>query len=259
MGLREFGNFTLLGDNGTQVLNLWYHSHDLEQVAPNVFSMFDNDFDNLTNPDDGHSGLIDVTLNFTSMTAQVTWNWTAPTQYWTEFFGGNVKLPNGDRIGDFGTPTHQFPQNQPWVGNNTGAVLVEVNQTGQVVRTFTFPVGWQIYRIDAITNQNPFTLPTPPPTPTPTPISVTPYPSIPQTSFPSQSPSPTSTPSNTPPTSPTPSLFNSPQPSAIPSSPLSSSSPSPTQSTQPTQSTEPSQPAQSTQINSTNRNSAKLE
>lgn len=229
----EFGNFTLLGDNGNPVSSLWYHSHDLEQVAPNVFSMFDNDFDNITNPDDCHSRMIDVTLNFSSMTAQVTWNWTAPTQYWTEFFGGNVKLPNGDRIGDFGTPTHQFPQNQPWVGNNTGAVLVEVNQTGQVVRTFTFPVGWQIYRIDAITNQKPFTLPTPPSTPTPTPVTITPFPSIPQASPPIQSSSPESTSSNGPLTSPTPSLSTSPPPSAIPSSPLSTSLPSSTQSIQP--------------------------
>ena len=36
-------------------------------------------------------------------------------------------LPNGDFIGDFGDPSHQLTQNQPWNFNNTGAVFVEVN------------------------------------------------------------------------------------------------------------------------------------
>ncbi|HTY76115.1 MAG TPA: aryl-sulfate sulfotransferase [Candidatus Nanoarchaeia archaeon] len=243
----QFGNFTLLGSNGTQVPSLWYHSHDLEQISPNVFSMFDNDYDNITNPNDAHSGLIDVTLNFSSMTAQVTWSYSAPTQYWTEFFGANVRLPNGDRIGDFGTPTHQFPQNQPWVGNNTGAVLIEVNQTGQVVRTLTFPVGWQIYRIDAITNQNPFTLPAPPPTPAPATSGTVTYPSILQSSPSSQtsSPTPTPSPSSFPTELPTPALSSTSLSSAIPSS-ASSTSPTltPTQSTQQTPTAQPTQTIQ---------------
>jgi len=63
-------------------------------------------------------------------------------------------LPNGDHIGVFGAQTHQFAQNKPWVGNDTGAVLVEVNPQGTVVRTYTFPAGWGIYRIDEITNNS---------------------------------------------------------------------------------------------------------
>jgi len=34
--------------------------------------------------------------------------------------------------------------------DSTGAVIVEVNQTGQVVRTYTFPYGWGIYRVEEI-------------------------------------------------------------------------------------------------------------
>jgi hypothetical protein len=32
------------------------------------------------------------------------------------------------------------------LSNSTGAVLVEVNPKGEIVRTYTFPEGWGIYR-----------------------------------------------------------------------------------------------------------------
>ena len=61
----EFGNFTLLGANGQPLVganglppSLWYHSHDVKEVAPDVFTMFDNDYENNTNPDDCHSRMI---------------------------------------------------------------------------------------------------------------------------------------------------------------------------------------------------------
>ena len=101
---------------------------------------------------------MEVTLNETSMTAEVDFNWEAPTAYWNEYAGANVLLPNGDFMGDFGDPTHEFPQNseneagQSWSFNNTGAVFAEVNSTGQVVRTFTFPVGCYVYRVETVTN-----------------------------------------------------------------------------------------------------------
>ncbi len=136
----------------SQVPSLWYHSHDTKQVAPDVFTMFDNDYDNVTNPNDCHSRMIELTLNETSMTAYVNWSWEAPTQYWNSYAGGTVLLPNGDYIGDFGDPTHQMPQNSPWNFNDTGAVFVEVNPAGQVVKTFTFPVGCYVYRIATIAN-----------------------------------------------------------------------------------------------------------
>ncbi len=158
----EFGNFTLLGANGQPLVGanglppiLWYHSHDLKEVAPNVFTMFDNDYENNTNPNDCHSEMLEVTLNETSMTAHVSWNWEAPMQYWTYYGGATLILPNGDFIGDFGDPTHHLPQNSEngedlsWNFNDTGAVFVEVNPAGQVVRTWTFPVGWYVYRIEA--------------------------------------------------------------------------------------------------------------
>ena len=175
----EFGNFTLLDENGSPVSSLWYHSHDVKEVAPDVFTMFDNDFDNNTNPDNCHSRMIEVTLNETNMTAYVNWSWEAPTQYWNTFGGATVLLPNGDYLGDFGDPTHQLAQNKPWNFNDTGAVLVEVNPAGQIVKTFTFPVGWYIYRVEAITNLSSAPNPTPTPTPTSTKTpNVTPHPSV---------------------------------------------------------------------------------
>jgi hypothetical protein len=167
----EFGNFTLLDANGNPVSSLWYHSHDTKQVAPDVFTMFDNDYNNVTNPDDCHSRMIELTVNETSMTAYVNWSWEAPTQYWNDYAGGTVLLPNGDYLGDFGDPTHQDPQNQPWNFNNTGAVLVEVNPAGQVVKTFTFPVGCYIYRVALVTDLTSVVTPTPTPTMTPSPSS----------------------------------------------------------------------------------------
>jgi hypothetical protein len=150
----QFGNFTLLDDQGNSVTSLWYHSHATKMVAPNVFAMFDNDFDNVTNPNNCRSRIIEVTVNEQNMTAWVSWSWEAPTQYWSPYWGKHDRLPNGNHIGVFGCPTHRFLQNQPWVGNDTGAVLVEVNQTGYIVRTYTFPPGWGIYRIDEITNHS---------------------------------------------------------------------------------------------------------
>jgi hypothetical protein len=184
----EFGNFTLLDENGNQVSSLWYHSHDTKQVAPDVFTMFDNDYNNVTNPNDDNSRMIELTVNETDMTAYVNWSWEAPPQYYNNYAGATVLLPNGDYLGDFGDPTHQVQENQPWNFNDTGAVMVEVNPTGQVVRTFTFPVGCYIYRVAPVTDLYSTVSPTPTPTtPTPTPTTTS-------TISPTPSTSPCSTP-----------------------------------------------------------------
>lgn len=158
----EFGNFTLLNATGQPLVgtnglppSLWYHCHDVKQLAPDVFTLFDNDYNNNTDPSEAQSSLKEITLNETTMTAQITWGWVAPRQYYTTYGGATIKLPNGDWIGDFGDPTHQFSENQPWDFHDTGAVFAEVNAQGQIIRTFTFPVGWYVYRIDALTNITP--------------------------------------------------------------------------------------------------------
>jgi hypothetical protein len=198
----QFGNFTLLGPNGTTVPSLWYHSHDLKQIAPDVFTMFNNDFDNITNYNDSSSQLMEVTLNEQNMTAWVNWSWTAPPQYYSTFLGAADILPNGDWIGDFGSPTHQFVENQPWNFNDTGAVLIEVNPTsGQIIRTITFPVGWLIYRIEPLTKLSPNAFAAAP-SPTPSPQTPTSSPQI-TTSTQSPIPTPTVGPSPSPTATPT--------------------------------------------------------
>jgi hypothetical protein len=213
----QFGNFTLLDQNGNVVPNLWYHSHNLQQIAPDVFTMFNNDFDNITNYNDASSQMIEITLNEQTMTAQLNSSFTAPSQYYTTFLGAADILPNGDWIGDFGTPTHQFVENQPWNFNNTGAVLIEANQSGQILRTITFPTGWSIYRIGLATNitQNAFTAistvtatPTVNPTPSQqTPIATTPpeitIPPVTQTSTTTPKPTINQVPTQTPAATPT--------------------------------------------------------
>ncbi len=190
-GCGEFGNFTLVDANGNVLpagTSLWYHSHDIEQVAPNVFTMFNDDFDNVTNYNDANSQMIEFTLNEQNMTAKIIRSWTAPEQYYASYLGATDLLPNGDWIGDFGTPTHQFVENQPWNFTNTGAVLIDVNSAGQIVRTITFPTGWAIYRNQIVTNVTANVL-SPIPTPTTTPSSSQP-PSdqtVPGLGFPAQS------------------------------------------------------------------------
>jgi hypothetical protein len=148
----EYGNFTLLTQKGTQTKSLWYHSHDLKQVAPNEFMMFDNDYTNETNLHNCRSRMLKISLNETSMTAQETWSWEGPKSWYSPYLGSVDILPNGNVMGCFGTPTHQFPENKPWDFDNTGAIIAEVTPQGQLVRTITFPVGLQIYRVQLIHN-----------------------------------------------------------------------------------------------------------
>jgi hypothetical protein len=163
--LGEHGNFTLLDSNGQKVSSLWFHSHDVKEVQPNVFSMFDDDYHNTSNTADrcpatfeetnAHSRIIEVAMNEQNMTAWVNWSWTAPRQYWTPYWGGSDRLPNGDRIGVFGSQSHYLPGStipSP-LPNSTGAAVVEVNPNGEVVRTYIFPYGWGIYRVREIALQ----------------------------------------------------------------------------------------------------------
>ena len=133
------GNFTLINAAGKTVSSLWYGSHDTQQIAPDVFMMFDNDFHNLTNINDARGRILQVTLNEQNMTAQETWSWEGPQQWYSPYWGEADLLPNGDRIGTFGSYTKQY-------NSSLGAVVVEVSPTGQLVRTWTFPAGWGIYR-----------------------------------------------------------------------------------------------------------------
>jgi hypothetical protein len=163
--LGKHGDFTLLGPDGKQVPSLWYHAHDVREVRPDVFSMFDNDFDNTTNITNpcpatfeettAHSRILEIAVNEENMTAWTKWSWRAPREDWTPYWGSVDRLPNGDWIAAFGAQSHFLPGtdiSHP-LPNSTGAVLVEVNQAGEVVRTYTFKYGWGIYRVVPIALQ----------------------------------------------------------------------------------------------------------
>jgi len=139
-GCGKHGNFTLKDATGKVVSSLWYHSHSVQEIAPGYWMMFDNDFNNETNPTNYRSRMLIISVNETSMIAQEVWSWEAPTSYYTYFFGKADILPNGDRLGTFGA--YMRPTD-----NTTGAIIVEVTPQGQVVRTWTFPRYWAIYRV----------------------------------------------------------------------------------------------------------------
>jgi len=148
--LGEHGNFALYDASGNRVSSLWYHAHDVREIRPDVFLMFDNEYHNTTMPCPQdfngtglHSRMLEVAVNEQTMTANEVWSWSAPSAFWTPYWGSVNQLPNGDMIGAFGANSHYVP-------NSIGAELVEVNIKGDVVRNYTFPYGWGIYRIEPI-------------------------------------------------------------------------------------------------------------
>jgi len=153
------GNFTLLED-GVEKESLWYHSHIVKEVEPNVFIMFDNDFHNSTKLDNyslgenmnianfgGQSRLIEITLDESTMTGEVTWSYTSPAQYFTASWGDVDILPNGNLLGIFGTPDHRWTLDHVEIEEPFGASLLEVNREGELIREYRFPLGVSIYRV----------------------------------------------------------------------------------------------------------------
>jgi hypothetical protein len=153
------GNFTLLED-GLEKESLWYHSHIIKEVEPNVFIMFDNDFHNSTKLDDypagenpyvtnfgGRSRLIEITLDESTMTGEVTWSYTPPAQYFSAIFGDVDILPNGNILGTFGTPDHRWTADHIEIEEPFGASFLEINREGDLIREYRFPLGVSIYRV----------------------------------------------------------------------------------------------------------------
>ena len=153
------GNFTLL-ENGVEKESLWYHSHIIKEIKPNVFIMFDNDFHNRTHLDayppgedpfevnyGGQSRLIEITLDESNMTAEVTWSYEPPAEYFSAVWGDIDVLPNGNIVGVFGTPAHCWTANHEEIEDPFGAAMLEVNREGELVREYRFPYGCCIYQI----------------------------------------------------------------------------------------------------------------
>jgi len=130
--LGEYGNFTMFDINGNQKDSLFYHQHAVEKINENTYILFDNDLHNKTNPNNERSRIVEITIDETTMTANESWVWTAPHSYYSDSLGDADRLPNGNRLGTFGTPTHNDP-------TTIGARLVEIDNAGNIVWEMNFP------------------------------------------------------------------------------------------------------------------------
>jgi hypothetical protein len=142
----EYGDFTMYNIRGEQVESLFYHAHAVEKIDENSYIIFDNDLHNETDITSRASQILEIEINNVTMTANVTWSWTAPEEYWTLRWGDADKLPNGNRLGTFGTEIHP--------ANDLGARLVEVDESGRIVWEMSFKntdeVEWGIYRSERV-------------------------------------------------------------------------------------------------------------
>jgi hypothetical protein len=158
------GNFTLV-ENGVEKESLWYHSHIIKEVEPNVFIMFDNDFHNRTHLDTyptgedpfavnygGQSRLIKFAVNETTMTAEIIWSYTPDIKYFSAVFGDIDVLPNGNILGVFGTPIHEWDADHEKLEEPFGAAFLEVSPDGELIREYRFPVGYSVYRVQELSD-----------------------------------------------------------------------------------------------------------
>jgi hypothetical protein len=123
--LGEYGDFTLFDQYGIERQSLFYHAHAVEKIDDYKFILFDNDKHNQTDPLSTRSRIIELTINESSMTANISWVWSAPQEYYSTVLGDADRLPNHNRFGTFGTSVHP--------NTSLGARLVEVSESGQIV------------------------------------------------------------------------------------------------------------------------------
>jgi hypothetical protein len=119
----KFGNFRMYDKHGNEKESLFYHAHAVEPIDSNHFIIFDNDYFNTTrNPEEspGISRMLEVVYDEETMTMNETWSWAAPADYFCEVWGDADRLPNGNRLGTFGNPTHP-------------ASITEVDPKGEIV------------------------------------------------------------------------------------------------------------------------------
>ncbi|MHA1927659.1 MAG: aryl-sulfate sulfotransferase, partial [Candidatus Thorarchaeota archaeon] len=124
-GLGEYGNFTLYDIDGDVRNTLFYHAHAVEKVDDNTFILFDNDLHNQTYEYNRLSRILEISIDEDTMTANESWYYIAPPDYYSAGWGDADRLPNGNRIGCFGYPSTP--------SSGFSAAFVEVNDLGEVV------------------------------------------------------------------------------------------------------------------------------
>ena len=120
----KLGNLRMFDRHGNEKQSLFYHSHAVEVIGPNSFILHDNDYFNTTrdNPQEasGIPRMLEVVVDEETMTINETWSWLAPAEYFGDVWGDADRLPNGNRLGTFGVPTHP-------------AYITEVDPLGTIV------------------------------------------------------------------------------------------------------------------------------
>ncbi|MBD3158842.1 MAG: hypothetical protein GF309_08655, partial [Candidatus Lokiarchaeota archaeon] len=129
--LGEYGDFQMFDADGNEAQALFYHAHGLDRIDDSTFLLFDNDYHNQTDAENKLSRMVEIKTNEFTMTANVSWKWTAPPDYYSGYAGDADRLPNGNRIGVFGTPDH--PEADGTGVSDIGARIVEVNREGEIV------------------------------------------------------------------------------------------------------------------------------
>ncbi|MHA1446431.1 MAG: aryl-sulfate sulfotransferase [Candidatus Heimdallarchaeaceae archaeon] len=145
-GLGEHGNFTMYDIYGNQRDYLFFHSHSLEKIGDDRFLLFDNDFHNQTDAMNRHSRLVEITIDEDKMQANVTWEWFAPTDYWSIIWGDCDLLPNNNKLGVFG--------HTAYLGESQGSKAIEVSNEGEIVWKLFSPIEedelYEYYRMERI-------------------------------------------------------------------------------------------------------------
>jgi hypothetical protein len=143
-GLGEYGNFTMYDIYGNERDHLFYHSHSVEKIDDNSFLLFDNDFHNQTDALNKQSRYLEITIDETTMTANVTREWVGPEEFFSTIWGDCDLLPNDNLIGVFGYTSAS--------GMATGSKIVEVNREGEIVWILESPIEQEIryitYRVE---------------------------------------------------------------------------------------------------------------
>jgi hypothetical protein len=120
----KLGNLRMFDRYGNEKQSLFYHGHAVEVIGPNSFILHDNDYFNTTrdNPMEasGIPRILEVVVDEETMTMNETWSWLAPAEYFGDVWGDADRLPNGNRLGTFGVPTHP-------------AYITEVDPQGTIV------------------------------------------------------------------------------------------------------------------------------
>ena len=84
------------------------------------------------------------------MTAEVTWSYKPPAEYFSAIFGDIDVLPNGNILGVFGTPVHKWTADLEEIDEPFGAAFLEINREGELLREYRFPYGVSIYRVQEL-------------------------------------------------------------------------------------------------------------